>query len=480
VFPTSAHHPHSPSLGAPATAQDAPERAAALPEIEITNPRTGELVGHLPVADQADVAASVEFAESSFPSWSHLAPAERGAALHRVAAALTERAEELARLNETETGKPFADALGGVQAGIGAFVQYAELGPLHTGRALRGGSAAIDYTVAEPRGVVAVITPWNDPVAVAAGLIAAAIVTGNTVVHKPSERCPHLGILLGEIIDGALPPGVVVTVSGDGSTGAHLSTHPSVAMVAHVGSTATGQRIARAAMLTGAHVIRENGGNDALIVDAGVDPVWAAEQAALGAFANSGQICTSVERIFVHESVAEPFLAALVAEADRRTADPAFGPLVDERLRTAVHEQVTEAVAAGARVLTGAQVPPGPGTFYPATVLAGCRPSMAIMAEETFGPVAPVQVVADFEEGLRLAVSDPYGLAASVLTKSMEHARTAIDRLPVGTVKVNAVFGGAPGGSAEPRRASGSGFGYGPALLDEMTLTKVVHIGLAP
>ena len=448
--------------------------------LPITDPRTGESVGSVRIATAHEVADAVVVAAASFGEWAARTPAERGAALHAVADALAAREEELADLNHRETGKSIADALGGVRAAIGTARQYAELGPLHAGRALRGAATAVDFTVAEPRGVVAVITPWNDPVAVAVGLIAAAVVTGNTVVHKPSERCPHVGELLGAVFADVLPPGVVVTISGDGRTGAALTSTVGVAMVAHVGSSATGARIARATVLTGAHVIRENGGNDAILVDADVDPVWAAAQTALGAFANAGQICTSVERVLVHADIAGPFLDALVAEAERWTADAESGPLVDEELRRIVHEHVVDAVEDGARLLTGGTVPEGPGSFYPATVLADCRPGMRVMREETFGPVAPVMVVADFDEAVRLAVADPHGLAATVLTGSMANAHRAIAALTVGTVKVNAVFGGAPGGSAEPRGESGSGFGYGPGLLDEMTLTKVVHLEAAP
>jgi acyl-CoA reductase-like NAD-dependent aldehyde dehydrogenase len=224
-------------------------------------------------------------------------------------------------------------------------------------------------------------------------------------------------------------------------------------------------------------VLLENGGNDALLVDGDVDPVWAAGQAALGAFANSGQICTSVERIFVHRRIAEPFLAALVAEARERNQPGRLAPLVDTRLRTTVHGHVSQAVAAGARLLEGGAIRDGPGAYYPATVLTDCPLSTELMREETFGPVAPVHVVNDFATGLDLAVADRYGLAATVLSGSLEHVTEAIDRLPVGTVKINAVFGGAPGGAAQPRGASGTGYGYGPELLDEMTTRKVVHVG---
>ncbi|KNC19237.1 succinate-semialdehyde dehydrogenase [Arthrobacter sp. RIT-PI-e] len=447
--------------------------------ITIQDPRDGSDVGTLACADREQVALAVPLARTVHPEWAATSPAERGAALRRAAAALRAGAQDLAELNTRETGKPLEDALGGIEAGISTLEQYAELGPVHRGLSLRGAVLATDYTVAEPRGVAVLLTPWNDPVAVAAGLIGAALVTGNTVIHKPSERCPHVGALLGRLLQPAFPPGVFTTLTGDAGTGHLLTTESGVDVFAHVGSSATGARIARAAALTGAHVIRENGGNDPLLVDADVDPVWAAGQAALGAFANSGQICTSVERIYVHRDIAEPFLAALTEEARSRNAG-SFAPLVDRRMRRVVDEQVGEALTLGATCLEGGAVPDGPGAHYPATVLTDCTEAMTLMTEETFGPVAPVTVVDSFEDGLRLAAAGPYGLAASVLTGSIAHAQQAIAGLSVGTVKVNAVFGGAPGGAAQPRGISGAGFGYGPELLDEFALVKVVHISTPP
>jgi succinate-semialdehyde dehydrogenase/glutarate-semialdehyde dehydrogenase len=372
-----------------------------------------------------------------------------------------------------------------VDAAVATMEQYAELGPLHRGRSLQGGWDAVDLMVHQPRGVAAVLTPWNDPVAVPAGLLAAALVTGNTVVFKPSERTPLTGELLARALAAELPPGVLNVVPGDGGTGAALAAHPGVDVVCHVGSTAAGRAIAAAAAATGAHTVLENGGNDPFLVDADVDPAWAAGQAALGAFINSGQLCTAVERVYVCEPVADAFEAALVKEAEALVLGPGaapattMGPLVDRRARDAVHDLVQQAQAAGARTATGGFRPDGPGAFYPPTVLTGVRADMALMRQETFGPVAPVQRVATFDEGLRAAADSPYGLAAVVLTATMAHAQEAWRRLPVGTVKVNAVFGGAPGGAAHPRRASGRGFGYGPELLDELTVTKVVHLGPA-
>ncbi|GAA4603901.1 succinate-semialdehyde dehydrogenase/glutarate-semialdehyde dehydrogenase [Actinoplanes octamycinicus] len=446
-------------------------------DLTVLSPADDTPVSRMTVSDEGDVHAAVAAARDAAPGWARTAPAARAAALHAAANAVEAAADELAGLISAEMGKPVGDARDSVLAGVGTLRQYAELGPVHRGRALAGDHAAIDLMAYGPRGVVAVITPWNDPVAVACGLLGAALVTGNTVVHKPSERTPATGHRLVELFALHFPDGVLNLVNGDGATGALLAAAP-VDVVAHVGSTATGRAIAAACARTGAKALLENGGKDPLLVDAGVDPRWAAEQAALGAFANSGQICVAVERIYVHASVADAFLDALAAEADGWASR--IGPLVDRRLRDAVDDQVQQAVKDGATVLRGGSIPVGPGAYYPPTVLSGCTDEMAVLREETFGPVAPVAVVDTFEEGLSRAATSTYGLAATVLTPSMSNAQQAWRTLPVGTVKVNAVFGGAPGGAAHPRGLSGSGFGYGPELLDELTCTKAVHLQSPP
>lgn len=445
-------------------------------ELHIENPATGEPVGTIPVADDSEVASAVAAARRAQPEWAAVSAEDRGGYLHKLADALDADAETLADLNNRETGKKLDDCRGGIAAGVGTLRQYAELGPVHRGHSLRGDQQAADYTITRPRGVVAAITPWNDPVAVSIGLIAAALVTGNTVIHKPSERNPHLGRRLGEVLSEVLPDDVLITLSGDGAVGRMLTTNADVDAIAHVGSTSTGRDIAAAAAETGSHVLRENGGNDPLLIDDTVDPRWAASQAATGAFTNAGQICTCAERIYVHRDVAEEFLSALRDEAREHDAGELPQPLVDQAHRELVHAQVTAAAEAGATVLAGGQVPDGPGAHYPATVLTDCTADMAVMCEETFGPVAAVQVVDSFDDGLRAAATDRYGLAATVLTARLDRALQAVTALEVGTVKVNNVFGGAPGGAAEPRRDSGAGFGFGPELLDEMTTSSVVHL----
>ncbi|MEU5938098.1 aldehyde dehydrogenase family protein [Micromonospora sp. NPDC047548] len=450
-------------------------------ELVVHDPADGTPVSTVPVATADEVAKAVEAARGAAADWAATAPADRAAVLDRAADALAGAADELAGATTAEMGKPLDDARGGVEAGIGTLRQYAELGPVRGGRTLHGGTDSIDFMAPEPHGVVAAITPWNDPVAVSCGLLGAALVTGNVVLYKPSERTPATGWLLARILDGVLPAGVLSLLTGGGEVGAALAAQE-VDMVAHVGSTATGRAIAAACARTGAKALLENGGSDPLIVDAGVDPVWAAGQAAIGSFANAGQICVAVERIYAHRDVAEDFVDALVERARALRAGPGrdpeteLGPLVDRRHRDHVHGQVTAAVAEGATLRTGGVLPEGPGAFYPATVVSGCRHEMTLVREETFGPVAPVVVVDSFSEALRCAADSPYGLAGTVLTASMSHAQRAWRELPVGTVKVNAVFGGAPGGAAQPRRGSGQGFGYGPELLDEFSTVKTVHI----
>jgi acyl-CoA reductase-like NAD-dependent aldehyde dehydrogenase len=460
------------------------ERTHASAELEVLDPATGEAIGRIPAGSSEAADAAVCAARDAHPAWARTNPAGRAAILKAGARALREHARELAELQTRENGKPLADSAGGVEAGIGAIEQYAELGPLHRGRSLQGGWDATDLMVNEPRGVVALIVPWNDPVAMACGQIAAALVTGNAVVFKPSEKTPLSAERIVELLD--IPGGALQLLHGDARSGRPLAAHECVDLVVHTGSLQTGRDVARACAGRLGKALLELGGKDPLIVDAGVDPEWAADQAALGAFANAGQICTSVERIYVHDDVAEPFLAALTRRArtlkvgSGMDPDTEMGPLIDDEQRMWVHRHVQDAVSDGAKLLAGGELPDGPGFFYPPTVLLGPNADAPVLREETFGPVAAVRTVARFEDALAEACAGVYGLAATVLTPSQANAQRAWRELPVGTVKINAVFGGAPGGAAEPGRHSGMGFGYGPELLDEMTHTKVVHMAPCP
>ncbi|HEX2161418.1 MAG TPA: aldehyde dehydrogenase family protein, partial [Thermoleophilaceae bacterium] len=240
--------------------------ATATATIPVTDPATGEEIGSIPASGHEEATRAVDAARAALSDWSARDPGDRAACLKAAAGRLRKRLAQIAELETREGGKPIADSRGGVEAGIGAIEQYAELGPLHAGRSLAGSRDATDMAVREPRGVVALLVPWNDPVAIACQGIAAALAVGNTVVFKPSERTPLSGIALVEALD--LPAGVLTLLPGDGRAGAALVESERVDMVVHTGSVDTGRRIAvECAATLGRKALLELGGKDPLIVD---------------------------------------------------------------------------------------------------------------------------------------------------------------------------------------------------------------------
>ncbi|MDX6379895.1 MAG: hypothetical protein QOI57_919, partial [Rubrobacteraceae bacterium] len=310
--------------------------------IAVLNPATGEQIGYIPAGTPEDAAAAVAAARGALPGWSSLPAAERAGLVKAAARKMREHAKEFAQLVTLENGKPLDAALGGVEAGIGTLEQYAELGPLHRGKSLQGNYMASDMMVHEPHGVAAIVVPWNDPIAIACGYLGAALVTGNTVVYKPSEKTPLSAVWLAAMFDG-LPDGVLNLLLGDERAGRPLVTHEDVDLVLFTGSIPTGREILEKAGRQLKKAVVELGGKDPMIVDEGVDPAWAAGEAAIGSFANAGQICTSVERIYVHESIVDEFLWELTTRArslrvgDGSEPGTEMGPLIDEGLRDLVH-----------------------------------------------------------------------------------------------------------------------------------------------
>src|SRR4051795_694587 len=342
----------------------APTAPEATETIAVLDPSTGDEIGTLPAGDPAAADAAARAARAAQRDWARRPAAERAEVLKAAARRARAHADELAALQSRENGRLLEESRGGVEAGIGAIEQYAELGPLHRGHALNGVWGATDLMVHEPRGVAALLVPWNDPIAIAGGQLGACLVAGNTVVLKPSEKTPLSTVRLVGLLD--LPAGVLELLLGDDRAGRPLAAHPEVDLVIHTGSIETGRELAAICGPDLRKALLELGGKDALVVDAGVDPAWAAGQAAAGAFANAGQLCTSVERIYVHADVAAPFVAALAEQA----RDTTIGPLIDERQREIVHRHVTGALAGGAELHAGGEPADSPGFFYPPTVLS--------------------------------------------------------------------------------------------------------------
>lgn len=454
--------------------------------LAVINPATEETFARFGAASADEVDRAVAAALDAQPRWAALSVAERVDRISTWADTVAQHAAELAELECREMGKPAATGrsfIDGAVAGLKAVAAQA-LGYPFT-ETLTGPDGARTDIVRHPLGVTAVITPWNFPVPMVLGALGPLLAAGNTVVVKPSERSPVSTVRLLELADLAgVPPGVLNLVLGDGRAGAALAEHDDVQLVHFTGSVGTGRAVGAA---TGARLHRsvlELGGKDPVVVDAGVDPVATAQAVAFGAFLNTGQICTSMERIYVHEQVADEFVEALVAAA--RTFTPGdgmepgtvLGPLVDERQRGIVRRHVEDAVNKGATLRTGGVAPERPGYFFPATVLTDVDDTMLVMTEETFGPVAPVVVVPSFAEGLARAAESRYGLAATVYTDDPEHIAAAT-RLPAGVVWVNQWQGGGPERLYEPARDSGMGATGARAAYDAATRPAAVHIAPA-
>ncbi|MFG2652448.1 aldehyde dehydrogenase family protein [Streptomyces sp. NPDC048436] len=450
---------------------------------DLVDPATEELVAHWPGGSDEDVDAAVRAAVDAQPEWAARTLTERIELLHRWSDTITEHASELAELECREMGKPVGlgrTFIEGAALGLRAAADQARSYAFEQSVPGPGGSTT--RIVRRPLGATAVITPWNFPVPMVLGAVGPLLAAGNTVVVKPSERAPLSVVRLCELLDP--PPGVLNLVLGDARAGIPLAEHEDVRLVHFTGSVAAGRSVGAAAGARLHRSVLELGGKDPVVVDAGVDPVRTAAAVAFGAFVNSGQICTSMERIYVHRALAEPFIEALVAQAagqvlgDGRDERTTLGPLVDRRQRDLVHGHVVDAVARGATVRTGGAVPEGPGFFYPATVLTGVDESMAVLREETFGPLAPVVVVDSFEEGLDRAARSQFGLAATVYTEDADHI-TAAERLPAGVVWVNQWQGGGPERLYEPAGVSGMGATGAHAAYDAATRPVSVHIAKA-
>lgn len=407
---------------------------------------------------------------------------ERAAALKRFGSALAEDAESLGALITAEMGKTKRSAVGEVK-GYAAAVD-AETEEIQA--ALR----PIDYeakaqrvtTVHEPLGVVAAITPWNFPVGMPLSILMPALMAGNSVVFKPSEHTPLVGARLGELLQGVLPEGVLELVQGDGQTGAAL-VNADVDMVGFVGSRATGQSIMTAAADGLKRLVLELGGKDPMVVfpDANLDE--AAKCAADQSLRNTGQVCCSVERVYVAEEIADAFEEKVIEYAREWSHGSGLddgvkmGPLVSEQQRSTVAAQVNRAREEGAQVRLGGEVPSGPGWFYPATVLTGVKQADAITHTETFGPVVAItRFSGDEAEAVRLANDTVYGLGANVWTEDAERGARVAAGMRAGQIGVNRYLGGAPGTPWVGARQSGYGHLGGPDGHRQFTVPKTISI----
>lgn len=418
--------------------------------IESRNPATGEVLGRVPVLGAAAVRDMVARARVAQASWGELPVRERARRLGPLRDQIVQRADQLCAMLAKEVGKPRQEALLAEVAVVAdAATYFIKEGPrilapqpikLHL---LKNRQSYLHYA---PRGVVGIIAPWNFPFSIPLIEAFMALLAGNAVVVKPSEVTPLIALLSKELFDASGLPGDLFQVAtGRGPTGAALI-DGGIDYCLFTGSTATGRRVAAACGERLIPCVLELGGKAAAIVCADADVERTARALVWGGFANSGQVCVSVERVLAHEAIHDELVQRVVEETQRlRQGDPEAGEVDvgamawDRQLQT-VEERVRSAVTAGARVLTGGARGPGAGLFYPPTVLSGCRADMAVMNQEIFGPVLPIMKVRDEEEAVRVANDSPLGLMGYVFTRDVAKGRRLAERIAAGTVMINEVL----------------------------------------
>jgi acyl-CoA reductase-like NAD-dependent aldehyde dehydrogenase len=427
------------------------------------DPATGEVLARIPAADAAAVNAAVARARAAAAAWAAVPFDARAELILASATRITERAEELAQLVTREMGKPLTQARREVTSRAAEFAAAIDTAreALREEDVSEGESTTI--VVRDPLGVVAAITPWNFPVAMPTSILLPALLMGNTVVFKPSEHVPLVGATLAELIGAHLPDGVLELVQGAGATGAAL-VEADVDMIGFVGSRSTGQRIMAAAGRGLKRLVLELGGKDPLVVFADADLAAAADVAVTHALRNSGQVCCSVERVYVEHSVRKEFEKLVLERAATWRTGNGFdqeaklGPLVSDEQRRKVHAQVVQAVADGARLLLGGRLESGPGSYYPATVLADVPAHTSLAREETFGPVVSLATFSgDENEAVALANGTPYGLGANVFTRDTNKGLRIARAVRSGQVGVNRYLAGSS--RAPWLGAKQSGFG---------------------
>jgi len=419
---------------------------AASATLVVRDPARGTVIEELPADDAGAVAAAVARGRAAAPAWAALGPRRRARLVKRARREMVRDRAAILSLLERETGKARFDVAGelmGTCMEIGWLARHAAkwLAPERvSARPLFGKKAIVAY---KPRGVVGIISPWNAPLNLAIGDAVPALLAGNAVVVKPSELTPLAVRRAVEAMNRVLPPGVLQVLVGAGETGAALVDH--VDMICVTGSPETGRRVMERASRRLTPVLLELGGKDPMIVLRDADLDRAANAAAWGGCMMTGQVCMSVERVYVEEPVAEAFTQKLVERMRALRTGPNgadaeidYGPFTSPRQVEVVERHLADARAKGARVLVGGKRRDLPGgVFFEPTVLADVDHSMAIMQEETFGPVVPVMPVPGAEEALRLANDTRYGLNASVWTRDVARGIALARRIESGSACVN-------------------------------------------
>jgi acyl-CoA reductase-like NAD-dependent aldehyde dehydrogenase len=461
-------------------------------DVVISDPATGDMVGSSAVAGPADVDAAVQAAAGAQPEWARTHPDERATILRSAADRIASAVDDIALLLTREQGKPVVDSRKEILFGVDVLRYYAEEARRVGGTVRPSVRPDVRSVVTyAPVGVVAAIVPWNYPVDLYCWKVAPALAAGCAVVVKPPLETP---LAIGEVTrclqDAGLPPGVLADLPGDGKVGERLAGHHGVHMVTVTGSTATGRAVMRAASQSLKRLSLELGGHTPFIVLDDADIEEAVAACTRRSFSNMGQICIAVNRVLVDERVADAFVDALAAQADQLEVGHGvddgvrYGPMLNAAVRTRADAHVQEALARGAALRAGGQVPAGAtyerGSFYRPTVIDHVPAEARIMTEETFGPAVGIHRLSGDAALLAAANRLPYGLAAYVYSGDLERAWAFAERVEAGAIGINvndvtelhAPFGG--------WKLSGSGRELGPEGLMTYLASRHLRMRVRP
>jgi len=452
---------------------------------DVENPYTEETIAQVSKNTGEDVDKAVIAAKTAWKNWKILGSLDMRDLLRDVAVKSRTHDREIAEIITAESGKPLIECLDEIEWIASIFEYYSEIGRDQRGRVVAPVTPrSMSMVVKEAYGVVGCIVPWNYPLLLMAWKVAPALAAGNTVVVKPSEITPLSIMHWLEVACNHLPRGIINMITGFGDIGAFLVEHPDTRVIAFTGSVETGKKIAAMAATQLKKTSLELGGNDPIIICDDVDVEIAAKGTAWGGLLNAGQVCTSLERVFVMESIANDFTEAVVEEAKRvRLGDPMhsqtdMGPMASKMQLEKAEGKVERAKSEGARLLCGGNRPEQyeRGYFYNPTVFDQITSEMEMMNVETFGPIIPIQKVKNLDEAIKLSNTSQYGLGCNIYTNDMEKALTAADDIKAGSFWINdpltdneaAPFGG--------MKMSGGGRELGIEGLDEFREAKHILI----
>ncbi|MEJ7541517.1 aldehyde dehydrogenase [Staphylococcus intermedius] len=456
--------------------------------IDVVNPSTEAVIAHVPTGDVALVREAIEHADAAQQTWATLPAIQRGEYLRKIATGIRERAAEITQTIIEEGGKVHALAETEVYFTADYLDYMAEWARRYEGEIIqsdRQGEHIFLYK--KPLGVTTGILPWNFPFFLIARKMAPALLTGNTIVIKPSVETPINAQIFAEIVhESGLPKGVFNLINGSGRVlGEELANNDKVALVSLTGSEPAGKQVMASASQTLTKVNLELGGKAPAIVFEDADLDAAVENIVASRVINTGQVCNCAERVYVHENVKAAFTEKLVEKmASVHYSDPnenkdsAMGPLISKKAQANVHRLVQGAVEAGGQLLLGGELPTEKGYYYPPTVIDQCTNEMEIVQEEIFGPVLPLVSFKTFDEVIEKANDTKYGLTSSVYTKDLQTAFKAVERLEFGETYINRENFEAMQGFHAGVKHSGIGGADGKHGLEEYLRTHIVYMQL--